>query len=218
MKHGAVAAIFAGTLAIMAAGAASAADTVALTSINGGFRATSGSDQLYGWFFNTSSAISVTALGVGDKDDDGLSVAHDVGIYRVSDQQLLVSATLSAGTGDTLLNGFRYTGISPFALAAGSYLIEMTMPSGNADTQFIDATGETTSSPVSYVDSAFDGGSSLAYPTLKGAFAQGMFGPNFTFTGGGNAIPEPATWALMLMGFGGAGAMLRGRRKALATA
>lgn len=33
--------------------------------------------------------------------------------------------------------------------------------------------------------------------------------------GGGNAIPEPATWALMIMGFGSAGAMLR-RRKALA--
>ena len=31
-----------------------------------------------------------------------------------------------------------------------------------------------------------------------------------------NAIPEPATWALMIVGFGGAGAMLRRRSKALA--
>jgi len=30
------------------------------------------------------------------------------------------------------------------------------------------------------------------------------------------AVPEPGTWALMIMGFGGAGAMLRSRRKALA--
>jgi hypothetical protein len=34
--------------------------------------------------------------------------------------------------------------------------------------------------------------------------------------GGGQGVPEPATWALMILGFGGAGAMLRRRREALA--
>jgi hypothetical protein len=33
---------------------------------------------------------------------------------------------------------------------------------------------------------------------------------------GAGAVPEPATWALMILGFGGAGAMLRRRRAALA--
>ena len=32
-----------------------------------------------------------------------------------------------------------------------------------------------------------------------------------------DAVPEPGTWALMIVGFGGAGAMLRSRRRALAT-
>lgn len=32
--------------------------------------------------------------------------------------------------------------------------------------------------------------------------------------GGVDAVPEPATWAMMIMGFGGAGAMLRRRRTA----
>jgi hypothetical protein len=31
------------------------------------------------------------------------------------------------------------------------------------------------------------------------------------------AVPEPGTWALMIMGFGGAGAMIRSRRKVLAS-
>jgi hypothetical protein len=31
-----------------------------------------------------------------------------------------------------------------------------------------------------------------------------------------DAVPEPATWAMMLMGFGAAGAILRRRRRALA--
>jgi len=40
-----------------------------------------------------------------------------------------------------------------------------------------------------------------------------------TTTGGGGGIPEPATWAMMLVGFGSIGAALRSRRKmALATA
>ena len=34
-----------------------------------------------------------------------------------------------------------------------------------------------------------------------------------TLTFSPNAVPEPATWGLMIMGFGGAGAMLRNRRR-----
>ena len=33
-----------------------------------------------------------------------------------------------------------------------------------------------------------------------------------------SAVPEPATWAFMILGFGGAGAMIRSRRRALALA
>jgi len=32
-------------------------------------------------------------------------------------------------------------------------------------------------------------------------------------TGGGGGVPEPSAWALMLVGFGGLGAALRGRRR-----
>jgi hypothetical protein len=36
--------------------------------------------------------------------------------------------------------------------------------------------------------------------------------------GGANEVPEPATWAMMILGFGGVGAVMRRRRYATATA
>jgi hypothetical protein len=36
--------------------------------------------------------------------------------------------------------------------------------------------------------------------------------------GGGNEVPEPATWAMMILGFGGVGAVMRRRRFELAAA
>lgn len=38
----------------------------------------------------------------------------------------------------------------------------------------------------------------------------------FEFDGLAGAVPEPATWTMMIMGFGAAGAMLRSRRRAVA--
>jgi hypothetical protein len=51
----------------------------------------------------------------------------------------------------------------------------------------------------------------------SGVFGGNDFGvDNITLS---NAVPEPASWALMILGFGGAGAVLRSRRRqALATA
>ena len=201
-------------LAISIAGAANAS-SVALTGFSGGTEATSGGDQLYGWFFDTSSAIDITALGVGDASGGPLQVSHDVGIFDVSDQSLLVSTNVPAGSGASLLDGFMYESISSFHLAAGSYVIVMTMPADNADLQSISNTSVTTASPITYVDSAFGVGSSLAFPTTAGVFSKGLFGPNFQFDASA-AAPEPASWTLMIAGFGLAGAALR-RRRAVAT-
>jgi hypothetical protein len=48
-----------------------------------------------------------------------------------------------------------------------------------------------------------------------GVQGSSVYGDNFTFDSNA-VVPEPGAWALMLMGFGGLGAMLRSRRTAVA--
>jgi len=54
----------------------------------------------------------------------------------------------------------------------------------------------------------------LSFDNLTGGGNAGVYLDNVSVTGG--AVPEPATWALMLTGFGLAGATLRRRQFALA--
>ena len=54
-------------------------------------------------------------------------------------------------------------------------------------------------------------GSVIAFGTTPGATYTGSLNLD-TGGGGGNEIPEPATWVMMIMGFGGVGALMRRRR------
>ena len=69
--------------------------------------------------------------------------------------------------------------------------------------------------------------SSGAFPVVVGGpqvlRVVGVGGPDAVFSGTATfeataAVPEPGAWALMIMGFGGAGAMIRRRRVALVAA
>ncbi|HEX5264565.1 MAG TPA: PEPxxWA-CTERM sorting domain-containing protein [Phenylobacterium sp.] len=64
-------------------------------------------------------------------------------------------------------------------------------------------------------DFAFASPTTITHQTGK---ALSSFNASSTGTFEGVAIPEPATWALMILGFGGAGAALRRRRRAAALA
>ena len=59
-------------------------------------------------------------------------------------------------------------------------------------------------------------GTYVAFEDLTGGGDLNYHDETFVFTnvkGGGGSVPEPTTWALMLVGFGGLGAMLRRSRK-----
>jgi hypothetical protein len=193
------------------------ADTTALTSFSGSTEVYAATNQLYGWIFTANADIDVTSLGVYDGNGaSGLSVSHEVGIYDETNETLLGFTTIPAGTGPTLLDGFEYESVTPFLLTQGdSYVIVMTMPGGmtDADYQYVNVSSETTASQITYDNSDFDYGSSLAFPTDPGGYAPGIFGPNFEFESVA-ATPEPASFTLFGSGFLALGLVAFYRRSA----
>jgi len=81
------------------------------------------------------------------------------------------------------------------------------------------------SSGVTDLSGIFDDSASFSFSGVNPGFADvngdsaldGFTATGFSATFSG-AVPEPGTWALMIMGFGGAGAMLRRRRSVLTAA
>ena len=170
-----------------------------------------------GWAFSVNSAVKVDSLGFFDDSLDGLADSHQIGLWD-SAGDLLASATVDAGTTDTLIDNFRYVSIAPVGLATGDYFIGALVLDGSDPVVFPGDGGVTTTdAAVTYEGATFAGGGTLADPTIVIPMNQpGYFGPNFTLI---STVPEPASWAVMLGGFGAIGASMRRRRqRAAATA
>lgn len=78
-----------------------------------------GPNNVEGWEFQTTTAITVSALGAYDEELDGMQFPTPVGLFD-SACQLVASATVPAGTSAALIDGFRYVGIAPVTLTAGA--------------------------------------------------------------------------------------------------
>ena len=78
-----------------------------------------GPNNVEGWEFQTTTAITVSALGAYDSELDGMQFPTPVGLFD-SSCQLVASATVPAGTSAALIDGFRYVGIAPVTLTAGA--------------------------------------------------------------------------------------------------
>lgn len=81
------------------------------------------------------SDITVDALGYQDPGGDGLVLAHNVGLWRVSDQALVASVTVPAGSGSFLDDAWRYEPIGArVTLSAGqTYVVGAQVFSGSGD-------------------------------------------------------------------------------------
>ena len=137
----------------------------------------------------TNGTQRMTKIGVFDSDQNGLAVAHRVGLWN-SSGVLLASGIVPAGTAGSLVNQFRYIDINPVILGAGTYRIGALYDGPVFSDSLIfpgQATGFATDPNITFVGSRFAFGAGLTDPTGNGGLAPGYFGPNALI----EATPEP---------------------------
>jgi len=174
-----------------------------------------------GWNFTVNEDVTLEQLGIYDRFGDGLADAHAIGLWS-SGGSLLRSVTIFDGTGDAsngelAASNFRYRDVTPLLLTAGStYHLGATYASSRDHYDFVTAGAVSTISQISVIGGVQQSGG-FAFPGRPIANGVMIIGPNFRVAGVAAApVPEPASWALMILGFGGAGAVLRRRRPAMA--
>ena len=178
----------------------STATTQVLSNFTIGYRFTVG-----------ASAITVTQLGVFDKNGDGLLSSHDVGIWDSTGTTLLASGTVASGVAGSLTANFRYVSIANLALSAGtSYLIGST--AGIDEWGFNNYTALVIDPAITVNENRYTAGGALAAPTTNNPAFPFFAGPNFQYATPGG-VPEPGTIALLLAsGFSSLGVLARNRR------
>jgi cysteine-rich repeat protein len=155
-----------------------------------------GPQNVEGWEFQTTSSITVSALGAYDApsqedtlapagdgelpiQDDGLNFAVPVGVYD-SACSLLASVTVPAGTAATVIAHHRYVGIAPVVLPAGQTFRIGGVFRCDDNTPVLNSLDQVTldSSLTGVIPRRVPGGSSLECPTQTSNLFF-SFGPNF---------------------------------------
>ena len=145
-----------------------------------------------------NEGVTVTALGFFDKDGNGLSVAHEVGLFA-TDQTLLGKVTIPSGTGAALHDGTRWlTLASPIILAPNTeYMLATTLIEGEDQLNAATPVEVSINAKFHLTQSGYAegfGGAALVYPGDPTSRAFYGFGANL------ETVPEPGVGALLALG------------------
>ena len=196
------------------AGAGGAAHAATLLT-NGDFEADGGS--LNGWAITTTAAGNVGALTDSQYGPccgtTGSEPAYSSNHFATFDSgNVTGSATLSQSFG-TVAGQTYALNFDLGAFGGGANTVDVTIQGmTHSYTVNADNNNDTTFHPQTISFIGLGGAQTVSFGVTTVADNTDALLDNVTLIGP-NVVPEPATWALMVLGFGGAGAVLRRRRK-----
>ena len=169
-------------------------------TLNGDPNYQAGTPVNLGNVFTANSNLDATALGI--YAGANLTGPEQVGLYD-SVGNLLASTTVNI-TGP-VTNGYYYNSITPVMLTAGDTYTVVSQVNNNP----WEFGTVTTPSFLTFLRDAYLYSATLQFTTNTGGSGPAYFGPNVQV----GAVPEPAGWALMLVGIGLLGACVRTARR-----
>ena len=165
------------------------------------------SGDAVGFQFEADLNLTVTDLGIlVDPRDGEVDSAHEVGLWRVSDQALLGSASVD-GTG-TVLDGFIYSSLnSGISLIAGQEYVLAALYASDDQDSYVSGPTTITTDGISMTVGVFpvDANLGLVFPTGVSIGNLARIGPNMIASAVPAPVPAPATLAIFGLGLAGLG-------------
>lgn len=179
----------------------------------------SGSEVSIGTVFNVGSTpVSIKALGLFDKDGDGLEQAEEVGIYALGQvPTLLGSVTIQKDQGSVFHDGTRWENLAKVIdlQANTTYVLAWSLHSRTVPVTVTNPTGFTLN-PLFTLDGLGYAYSETGIPGLNFPNLDQRAVGHFAFGGNMELVPEPSAGLVVGAGLLGIAAWRRGRNRVAA--